>query len=199
MKCISCGVEIADTRASTHESEYCSDACENGLVTVCEVCGCLVETDDIVWRGEPADTPICTDCEPEGDELPMNDKATEVVRAKDRVRDAREQVKVAKESMECAALFSPSEHARAADALRIARADLADAREHAVSSSPPPMSDLVQFLNRLRILRSLDYNEVPYVTSWLDFRDDPYEYTISCQDDEAEHIWTALRKREPNA
>ena len=52
------------------------------------------------------------------------------------------------------------------------------------------------FLNRMRILRSLDAHEVPDVTSWVDFRDDPYGYLISCHDDEAEHIWTALRKRE---
>ena len=58
------------------------------------------------------------------------------------------------------------------------------------------MSDLGRFLNRLRILRSLDQHEVPAVW-WHQFRDDPYEYLIRCPDDEAEHIWTALRKREP--
>ena len=55
---------------------------------------------------------------------------------------------------------------------------------------------LDEFMNRLRILRSLDGLEVPHVASWPEFRDDPYEYLISCPDDEAEHIWTALRKRE---
>ena len=60
------------------------------------------------------------------------------------------------------------------------------------------MSDdtLPIFLNRLRILRSIDLDEVPSWTSWYDFRTNPYEYLISCPDDEAEHIWVALRKRE---
>ena len=58
------------------------------------------------------------------------------------------------------------------------------------------LEGLDEFLNRLRILRSLDLDEVRDVTSWLDFRYDPYEYLISCEDDEAEHIWTALIKRE---
>ena len=30
MKCIRCGVEISDPRPTTHEPEFCSDACENG-------------------------------------------------------------------------------------------------------------------------------------------------------------------------
>ena len=63
-------------------------------------------------------------------------------------------------------------------------------------------ADFERFLNRLRILRSLDLDDVRLcnddasVTSWLKFRDDPSEYLISCPPDEAEHIWTALRKRE---
>ena len=56
--------------------------------------------------------------------------------------------------------------------------------------------DLSEFLNRLRILRSLDHDEVPEVKCWVDFRDAPCGYLISCPDDEAEHIWTALRERE---
>ena len=67
MKCIRCGVETTGF-AITHSEDYCSDACEHGDVTVCERCGCLVDTDLIVWRGEPANTPICTDCEPDGDD-----------------------------------------------------------------------------------------------------------------------------------
>ena len=58
------------------------------------------------------------------------------------------------------------------------------------------MSDLKQFLNRLRILRTLDQLEVPDVKSWPQFRDDPFGYITFCPDDEAEHIWTALKKRE---
>ena len=57
-------------------------------------------------------------------------------------------------------------------------------------------NDRDQFLNRLRILRSIDAIEVPDVACWPDFRDDPYEYVIRCSDADAAHIWTALRKRE---
>ena len=58
------------------------------------------------------------------------------------------------------------------------------------------LEGLDEFLNRLRILRSLDGYEVQ-VTCWEDFRDDPYEYLIRCpEQDEVAHIWTALRKRE---
>ena len=65
MNCIRCGVTVVHIRPATHETEYCSDECENGEVTVCAVCCCLVDTDDIVWRGQ---MPVCTDCEPEGDD-----------------------------------------------------------------------------------------------------------------------------------
>ena len=60
------------------------------------------------------------------------------------------------------------------------------------------MSDdtLPIFLNRLRILRSLDSYDVPEVSNWGRFRDNPAEYFISCCNDDAERIWTALRKRE---
>ena len=34
----------------------------------CAVCGCWVDIDDIVWRGQFQTIPICTDCEPEGDD-----------------------------------------------------------------------------------------------------------------------------------
>ena len=30
MRCISCGVVIADRHPTTHEPEFCSDECENG-------------------------------------------------------------------------------------------------------------------------------------------------------------------------
>ena len=89
MKCIRCGVVIADRHPTTHEPDFCSDACENG-----------------------------------------------------------------------------------------------------------ELEGLSQFLNRLRILRSIDACELPGVGSWSEFRDGPYEYLISCPPAEAEHIWTALRKRE---
>ena len=65
MKCFRCGGQIADTRRTWNETDFCSDACENGDVTVCELCGYLVDTDNIVSIGDLA---ICTDCEPEGDD-----------------------------------------------------------------------------------------------------------------------------------
>ena len=61
------------------------------------------------------------------------------------------------------------------------------------------MSDLGRLFNRLRILRSLDQSEVPDVTNWPQFRDNPIGYLISCPPAVAEHIWTALRKREGDA
>ena len=61
------------------------------------------------------------------------------------------------------------------------------------------MTDSERFLNRLRILRSLDGHEVPDVINWPWFRNSPYEYLTCCPDAEAEHIWTALRKREGDA
>ena len=59
-----------------------------------------------------------------------------------------------------------------------------------------PKRELQLFLNRLRILRSIDQRDIPDVKRWFAFREDPPEYLISCPDDEAAHIWTALRKRE---
>ena len=61
---------------------------------------------------------------------------------------------------------------------------------------PEFCSDACEFLNRLRILRSLDSCEVPNLGSWASFRNDPYYYVITCSDDDAAAIWTALRKRE---
>ena len=58
-------------------------------------------------------------------------------------------------------------------------------------------ADLRIFLNRLKILRSLGLIEVLDVHDWPKFRDDPAEYLIRCDDEEGEHIWTALRAREP--
>ena len=58
------------------------------------------------------------------------------------------------------------------------------------------MHDRERFLNRLRILRCLDQCEVTDVREWPAFRDDPYEFVISCSDEDAAVIWKALRKRE---
>ena len=59
-------------------------------------------------------------------------------------------------------------------------------------------TDFERFLNRLRILRSIDKHEIPLASwkTWWEFQDNPYEYLIRCQPDEAEQIWAALRKRD---
>ena len=57
--------------------------------------------------------------------------------------------------------------------------------------------DLRRFGNRLRILRSIDLHEIPQVLDWPAFRDNPSGYFIRCADEEAEQIWLALRRREP--
>ena len=59
------------------------------------------------------------------------------------------------------------------------------------------VDDKHRFLNLVRILRSLDMVDLMVqLEDWGAFRDDPYEYIISCADEEAEAIWTALRLRE---
>ena len=58
------------------------------------------------------------------------------------------------------------------------------------------MTDFERFLNRLRILRSLDVDEVPDVSNWRRFQGNPYEYFISCSYADGDHLWWALRKRE---
>ena len=57
-------------------------------------------------------------------------------------------------------------------------------------------ADLRRFLNQLKILRSLDQCEVQKV-NWPHFRANSAEYIIRCTEGEREHIWTALRAREP--
>ena len=59
------------------------------------------------------------------------------------------------------------------------------------------LADQRRFLNRLKILRSIDHVEVPEVLDWPAFRDNPPEYFIRCGDAEADHIWAALLAREP--
>ena len=56
------------------------------------------------------------------------------------------------------------------------------------------MEGLSEFLDRLRLLRGLDLDEVPFVANWHAFRTNPYEYLMSCQDDEAKHIWGGAKR-----
>ena len=55
---------------------------------------------------------------------------------------------------------------------------------------------MCRFLNRLRILRSLDQYEISRLTDWPKFRDDPPTYLSRCHVNEAKNIWKALRRRE---
>ena len=56
-------------------------------------------------------------------------------------------------------------------------------------------SDQDQFLNRLRILRSLDPHEVPGLEAVRKFISSPYEYSIRCRDQDADEIFAAIKKR----
>ena len=40
----------------------------NTTTVQCANCGAWVDVDDFVWRGRYGDVPICTHCEPEGDD-----------------------------------------------------------------------------------------------------------------------------------
>ena len=59
-------------------------------------------------------------------------------------------------------------------------------------------SDRARFLNRLRILRSIDRHEVLGLTDqeWTRLRANPCEFVIRCSNPAAEHVWAAVRKRE---
>ena len=72
MKCSICSswVDI-DKIVSRGVLAICTgcDGYENGdRYHVCELCGLERHEDEIVFRGEPADTPICIDCESYGDD-----------------------------------------------------------------------------------------------------------------------------------
>jgi hypothetical protein len=55
------------------------------------------------------------------------------------------------------------------------------------------------FHNALRILHSLDYHEVSFLTEgqWSVFRDNPYSYFMSTSTQNAVRIWEAIQKRQP--
>lgn len=55
-----------------------------------------------------------------------------------------------------------------------------------------------QFRNRLRILRSIDRHEIPglEIGAWRRFVDDPFEFLIRADDEQAALIWDVVRKRE---
>lgn len=55
-----------------------------------------------------------------------------------------------------------------------------------------------QFVNRLRLLRSLDYHELDGMTEtmWARFRDSPYMTLMAMDERNSGIVWRALRKRE---
>lgn len=61
--------------------------------------------------------------------------------------------------------------------------------------------ELQQFLNRMKILRSLDRHEVaagafPETARWMQFQVDPEDYFIRADDPTQAAIWAAIIKRE---
>ena len=59
--------------------------------------------------------------------------------------------------------------------------------------------DMQKFHNRLRILSSIDWHELP--EKWLhqskvDFVENPIGFFIRCSDSKAEDLWWVLLKRE---
>jgi len=56
-----------------------------------------------------------------------------------------------------------------------------------------------QFVNNLRILRSIDKFEVKFLTArqWIKFRDDPYLFMMRADDPTIEKLWAVIGKRHP--
>ena len=54
------------------------------------------------------------------------------------------------------------------------------------------------FINRLRILNSIDCGEVMglSVDRWKIFSADPYRFLMQCDDQTAESIWRSVERRE---
>jgi hypothetical protein len=75
--------------------------------------------------------------------------------------------------------------------------------EHYFGKRDRPMQSipLRAFHNALRILNSLDYHDVSFLThdkqGWLSFRDNPYTFFITTSDANAARIWAAIQKRQP--
>ncbi len=58
-----------------------------------------------------------------------------------------------------------------------------------------------EFRNNLRILRSIDYHEVSWMSpeKWVSFRDRPYGFCIRCSDADYDRIWAVIEGRQPAA
>ncbi len=69
--------------------------------------------------------------------------------------------------------------------------DLADEAEHAATRR--------RFLNALRILHSIDHNEVPFLSAerWASFRDDPFLFLMRADDETTQRIWSIIEGRQP--
>ncbi len=69
-----------------------------------------------------------------------------------------------------------------------------------------PDSDREHFLNRLKILRSIDQHELiaadvtglcgTGADSWSGFREDPYRWLMRADDSNARKVWGIIRERE---
>ncbi len=55
-----------------------------------------------------------------------------------------------------------------------------------------------EFHNALRILRSIDFYEVPWMDreQWASFRDHPYGFCIRCSDADYDRIWAVIEARQ---
>jgi hypothetical protein len=61
------------------------------------------------------------------------------------------------------------------------------------------MLSFKSFHNALRLLRSIDYHEVPFLTDaeWEIFREKPYDFFITTSDINALAIWKVIQSRQP--
>ena len=67
------------------------------------------------------------------------------------------------------------------------------------------MNDLPRFLNALKILHSIDQNELVdagvigagWSGVWDDFQSNPYVWLMKCGDDQAQRVWAIVEARQP--
>lgn len=66
---------------------------------------------------------------------------------------------------------------------------------------PDESTERHTFINRLRILHSIDIGEleaagIEWKGDWVRFMDNPFRYLMRCDDGTAEAIWRAIEARE---
>jgi hypothetical protein len=91
--------------------------------------------------------------------------------------------------------MNPYEIGTMADSLYASYEFYFSPRNHPMSHPTPFRA----FHNALRILRSLDYHEVSFLSEeeWESFRDNPYKFFTSTSDSNASLIWAAIQRRQP--